>query len=283
MSFNARDVYNAINNSYRLDNAYEEWKEYRKRITEFIIKHTTPGKSIAIFGVGESNDIDLEKLYEHMGNLTLIDIREENIHKALAKYGLSGKQNITVICKDFLGITKEEYLDVINICLRDLKKARQFFTPLTTAPKVVARMKEIYNRVNTNPVDLGEEHFDYTIMIGVHSQINAFIEHAWSYFLTATGKLDEKVTMCAMEENEILMPKINEALLNLTNEVAFVGLEHWENGRECNVQGAMQAGVDMEKRINKKEIINDVCWKDVWPLKKGVSYNMVIYKAEIIK
>ncbi len=96
------------------------------------------------------------------------------MQNALAKYGLVEKPNITVISKDFLGITKEEYLDVINICIKDMKKAKQFFSPLITAPKVVARMKEIYDRVNANPIDLGEEKFDYTVMIGVHSQINAF-------------------------------------------------------------------------------------------------------------
>lgn len=279
----AKDVYDIVYNSYKLNNAYEEWKEYRERITSYIIKHTTPGKSIAIFGAGESNDIDLKQLYEHLGNITLIDIREEEMQKALVKYGLVGKPNITIISKDFFGITKEEYLDVINICIQDMKRAKQFFSPLITAPKVVARMKEIYGRVNANPVDLGEEHFDYTVMIGVHSQINAFIEHAWSYFLLASGKSDEKVAKCAMEENDILMPRINEALLNLTNDIAFVGLELFENGRNCTVQGAMQAGLDMLRRIDEKEVINDVCWQDVWPLKQGVSYNMVIYKAEIVK
>ncbi|MBR6151712.1 MAG: hypothetical protein IKQ25_10555 [Lachnospiraceae bacterium] len=182
MSFNAKDIYSIVNNSYKLDNAYEEWREYRERITNFIIKHTTPGKTIAIFGVGESNDIDLKQIYDHLGYITLIDIREEEMQKALVKYGLVGKPNITTICRDFLGITKEEYLDVINICIQDMKRAKQFFSPLITAPKVVEKMKEIYDRVNSKPVELGEECFDYTVMIGVHSQINAFIEHVWSFF-----------------------------------------------------------------------------------------------------
>lgn len=37
MSFNAKDIYSIVNNSYKLDNAYEEWREYRERITNFII------------------------------------------------------------------------------------------------------------------------------------------------------------------------------------------------------------------------------------------------------
>ncbi len=204
------------------------------------------------------------------------------MQKALVKYGLVGKPNITTICRDFLGITKEEYLDVINICIQDMKRAKQFFSPLITAPKVVEKMKEIYDRVNSKPVELGEECFDYTVMIGVHSQINAFIEHVWS-FLAASGKLDDKVAKCTMDENNILMPRINEALLNLTKSTAFIGFELWENGRNCTVQGAAQACIDLMKRIDEKEVINDVCWQDVWPLKRGVSYNMVIYKANIVK
>lgn len=51
----------------------------------------------------------------------------------------------------------------------------------------------------------------------------------------------------------------------------------------CTVQGAAQACIDLLKRIDEREGINDVCWQDVWPLKRGVSYNMVIYKANIVK
>lgn len=280
MGISAKEIYDSVYNSYKLDNTFENWKEYRERVTDFIIKHTIPGKTIAIFGVGRADDIDIKRLYEHLGNITLIDIRKEDIDEAVIKYDLKDKQGVNIKYMDLLGIAKEEYLDIINICRSDMKRMKQFFSPLATAPKIVAKMHEIYDRINAERVDFGEEHFDYTVMIGVHSQLNAFIENIWRQFLLATGKTDNMVATCAQEENDILIPRINEALLNITDEISFIGLELFENGRNCTVQGAMQAGIDINRRIEEKEIVNDVCWQDVWPLKEGVSYNMVIYKAE---
>lgn len=271
------DFFQELVDSYKITNAFTLWKDYRTRVTDYIIKYTEQGKSIAILGVGESNDIDLERLYNHMGTLTLVDKDDSAMKAALKKYNLSGKANINLVTADFFGITDEEYKEIIDIFCKDVKRLKKLFSPTTTANKIIKKMDDAYKRINNKEIDLGIGTYDYIVAIGVHSQLNQFIEHSWDIVLRVTGKTNDQISMKAAEENDLFIPRFNDAIMEKTNERAFIGLEQLEYGRNCNVQGAWQASLDIRKKVTNGEL---VAHQDVWPLKEGVSYHMMIYNIK---
>lgn len=271
------EIFQKIVENYTIQNAYENWADYRKRVTDYLIKYTQQGKTIAILGVGESNDIDLKRLYEHTGNLTLVDKNQVGMTSALKKYALEDAPNIELVQKDFVGISDAEYKDIIGICLHDMKEMGQSFSPLTTAPKVIKKMDEFYSKVNSKDVELGIEQHDYVVAIGVASQLNSFIEHVWSIFLQVIKKTDSTVANRASQQNDIFIPKFCKAIENTTLERMFVGVEILEVQKQSGVQGAQQTIKYFRDNTPMEELI---LYQDVWPLLPYVTYQMGIFNKK---
>ena len=59
-----------------IPNSYDEWREYRNQVTEFILAHRNKD-TIVILGAGPSNDIDLCRLSQCYEEIYLVDNREE--------------------------------------------------------------------------------------------------------------------------------------------------------------------------------------------------------------
>lgn len=281
---NAEFIYSELMKTYYMPESYERWREYRSRVTDYIIKYTEPGKTLAIIGAGDSNDIDLARLYGHLGNLALYDIDLESMNRALNKYNLIDKPCILVERCDLFGATKADYLDLINICLKDLKRLKKIgllWSPYNSSEKYLEKLSEIFDRVNSSETYITDKKYDYTIMIGVYSQILAFTERIWAFFLRVVNKVDNVVSNKVHAENEILMPRINDAVLDMTKERAFIGGELFEHGREIIVQGAQQGLIDIEQRIKNGELKCDTSYQDLWPHREGVVYEMLIHRVEL--
>lgn len=277
---NADYIYSELIKTYYMPESYERWKDYRCRVTDYIIKYAEPGKTLAIIGVGDSNDIDLARLYKHIGNLALYDIDLDSVGRALKKYDLIGKPDIFVDRCDLFGATKKDYLDLINICLKDIKKLNMEWSPYVSSEKYLSKLSEIFKRINGSATYITNKKYDYTIMLGVHSQILAFSERIWRFFLEAAQKSDTVVPNRVHEENDLLMPRINDAILDMTKERAFIGGELTEIGLQYNVEGALQGIMDIQKRIDNGELKFVVMYGDIWPHRNGVEYNIVIYVVD---
>lgn len=276
------EIFQDIINGYTIKGAYEKWADYRRRITDYLIKYTIPGKTIAILGIGEANDIDLKRLYEHIGNLTLVDKNVIGMRNALNKYGLVDKPNIRVVEKDFVGITDDEYKDVVNICWKDIKRMKSMFSPMVTGAKVVNKMDELYQRVNSQDIDLGIEPHDYVVAIGIHSQLNGLIEHIWSICLQASNKVETKVTERAIRQNNVFIPRFCKAIENVAIDRLFVGLEVNEVEKQSAVQGAQQAMEYFRDTISNEEIYNEkiVIYQDIWNFLDETTYEMAIFNIK---
>ena len=276
------ELFRDIVEGYTIKGAYEKWENYRQRITDYLIQYTIPGKTIAILGVGEANDIDLKRLYAHIGNLTLVDKNIAAIKNAIVKYDLVDKPNIKVVEKDFVGITDDEYKDIISICWQDLKKMKTMFSPIVTGPKVVNRMNELYEKVNSKDVDLGISPHDYIVSIGLHSQLNGFIEHIWDTFMRGTGKSYTKISERALQQNNIFIPRICTAIEDMTIDRLFVGVETLEVEKQSAVQGAQQTIQYFKDTMTEEEISNEtlVIYQDVWNFTDSVTYNMAIFNRK---
>ena len=56
-----------------LPHARNDWAEYRTAVTAYLLQHTEPQSSVAVFGAGRCNDIDLREFRKHFSSVTLID------------------------------------------------------------------------------------------------------------------------------------------------------------------------------------------------------------------
>lgn len=274
------EFFQSVVNLYTIEGAWERWADYRKRVTDYIIKNTDPGKTMAILGVGESNDLDIKRLYEHIGNLTLVDKNTDSMKKAVAKYGLTDEININIVNEDFVGIADADYKDIIGICLFDLKRMKEMFSPMVTGPKVIKKLDEIYGKINMKKVNLGIAPHDYVVVIGVHSQLNGFIEHVWNIIMQVVGRRSidySKVVERVMQQNDLFIPRFNDAIMDATKERAFIGIEIFEedrNGCLSGVQGAQQTALYINKHIPEEEL---VMYQDEWPFSENCSYHMGIF------
>ena len=73
----AQHIYDQFNARASRDDEFHDWAGYRDRLTEFVISCIPSGESLLILGAGKCNDLDLKKLAEHCGVITLSDYRPE--------------------------------------------------------------------------------------------------------------------------------------------------------------------------------------------------------------
>lgn len=284
----AKELYDDMMATYSIPDSFSRWENYREQVTEYIVQNTEPGKSIAVIGVGEGNDIDLTRIYEHCGSLTLMDINVKGMETAVERYGLKGMPDVRCIRCDLLGISEEEYLGLFDIVLEDLDAAEEKgirWSPSMSVDKYRDELGRLYERINGFPVDIGSESFDYTVMVGVHSQLNSLPERIWSLFLEAAGYAGAlayeggEIADLVRRENDIHIPRVNEALLRMTRESAFIGLERYELLGDHIVEGAYQALKDIDKRRGDGEVWADSFLQAEWPLRDGVCYEMCVIKC----
>ncbi|MBO5336502.1 MAG: hypothetical protein J6A94_05145 [Lachnospiraceae bacterium] len=172
----------------------------------------------------------------------------------------------------------------MNVATKDLKKARAFFSPMTTAPKMIRVLDKLYEKVRTYNIGIDENLFDYSIVLGVHSQLNVMPEYLWNKFLVSVGKNDESIAKRVHLENEFIASRFNDTIIKATKQRAFIGLEISEQGREGSIQGAAQASLDIQKRVDEKEIEVSRRFNVFWPFKlsEKKSYLMLLYMIDVL-
>ncbi|MCR5432509.1 MAG: hypothetical protein K6E95_08125 [Lachnospiraceae bacterium] len=302
----AEKLYNSILSSYNVPGAYERWRDYRKSVTDRIIEFAEPGKSIAIVGAGEMNDIDIARIYEHSGKVALFDIDVDAMKRGLENYGFenerpdasewksdegrktsasAGKQDesrkcgITVKKCDLFGITKDEYTDLINKCFAEAVKVNKKPDNLLLAKY----MKEIIGIVNKRRVHISDEKFDCTVAVGLHSQVVGFLAHIWEYLAIIGGIIDNNVFESLINLNNTQIPKINDALIGITRERLFVGYEMYNAsfGPESTVQGAVQCNHDLNDRIKNSELTLEISFTEDWAFSDEKQYKMLFYEMKV--
>ncbi len=268
------DTFDKVLNTYKIKDAYERWADYRERVTDYLIKYITPGKTVALLGIGEANDIDLKRLYTHCGNLTLVDKDLDAMRMAAEKYELTGKPDICLVQKDFVGISDDEYKEIIEVCCADIKNG--IFSSAVTAPKIIEMLDKLFGR--TKDIDLGIAPHDYVIAIGLTSQLYGFITHIWELMLNETGKTDFSVFERCARQNDEFIPKFCEALEKATSERLFVGVETLEARSGSGIEGAIQAYNYFKDKTKQEDFETGkmAIFLDAWPLLEGVTYQMAI-------
>ena len=101
------NVIDEIKKEFEIPGAFESWAAYRKEVTDLILESGATG-SIALFGIGPANDIDLRRLRERFGRITLIDLDRESMERGLVRYGLQHCPKVELWDTSLSGVTMED-------------------------------------------------------------------------------------------------------------------------------------------------------------------------------
>ena len=222
--------------SENTDCLYDDWESYRNELTNYIIssiedyyrkkkltelkerhfyikynmkdicKELGYSPTLAIWGAGGCNDIDIAKLSKYF-NLVLIDHNVEMIENAKKRFGLSDEK---CICTDlkFWDISKEDYL-MFDALLKDN----------VSKSDIEMYIKDLV--INMPDIDYKHiPHFDFSVMVGLASQLNsrfAALIHLNKYPYDLTnffGKL-----------NELAVNRLIKAVYEMTNNMFIAGFE----------------------------------------------------------
>lgn len=76
-----------LNESYKKEDAFSRWADYRKSLTDFVYDGLAPQAnktdSTLIVGAGHLNDLDVEKLYDFATHISFLDVDTHITMKAL--------------------------------------------------------------------------------------------------------------------------------------------------------------------------------------------------------
>lgn len=279
-------------------NAFEEWRDYREAVTRYIIEASRPGSSVTIFGAGRCNDIDLAALKEHFGTIRLVDFDKKAMRAAVEKYGISAGTEL--VEHDLVGIKREWYIRFIELFHNEFMhlKTRQDCRMLSG--ELIELMRSAYGSIHECCVAVHGKYAelqrtDYSVILGVHSQLNNSFSGIWNYVLAAVRGLDEisgeladgiKEIMIDIENEQRrhtgdIVRRMNDLLLATTQDSVFMGYELYvTDNPQSPVEGAYQCSQDFESREKMGKIRTESYIRTDWPLARDrqLVYNTVVGK-----
>ena len=300
----AQYIYDQFKDRASRDDEFHDWAGYRDRLTEFVTGCVPAGGSLLILGAGKCNDLDLRKLSEHCGSITLSDYRPETAEEAFRRYGLAPGENLNFAEADYVGITDDDYLEYTDLLLRTMEKLATQQDPDTTMEKLAGSelnaltecLERIYRDNADYKIDLGGAAddagapYDNAVITGVHSQLNNSFRGLFQYVrkdLEDRGKkiafpesLNNAIFQTTRKHTGQLVSRFNEAVFSAVREGVVYGYEkniiYTPKGANApvigTVDGARQAGeaiadIPAEKTLD--------C---IWPLsrRRGIKFTMSI-------
>ncbi|AFQ43543.1 hypothetical protein [Desulfosporosinus meridiei] len=265
------NFFDELKKSQIIPGAYKEWSSFRYQVTEYIISNTTDFESIAIFGAGKCNDIDLNILESKFNKVILIDIDMSSMKEGIYQYSLENSKKIELIACDFLGIEDSDYREYEYLV------RKYFFTStnnLNSRRKILSLLDNLTDKIDKYPLVFGKDAYKNSVLIGVHSQLNVYLQQIWSICLQITGKTDNLALDKMKKMNEIIAKKLNAAVIESTEDKVFIGYEMGIEGQYGGIEGAIQAENDLELRLESGLINISSEFKLVWPFKPDCKYDM---------
>lgn len=272
------NIYDQLRNLQVIDNAYSEWEGYRHHLTEIIMKYAQGSESIAIFGAGRCNDIDLARLSEYFREVILFDKDQEAMKEGLNQQEVEGITNIKMKVADFVGITDADYRAYADTLIREIRKKGMRTNCNELAEVALEQLDMLYTKAMSIPIDFGIGAYDYGVAIGVHSQLISMLEWIWSIMLQTIKQDEEGVRGKIIEMNEVLVTRFNQAVIKGARNKIMMGCEEARVGKEGTVQGAIQALDDLKKRQINGEINIGEALTIKWPFHRsqGIQYKVCL-------
>lgn len=274
-------IYTQLKKMQRIPGAYEKWAGYRCAMTDYILSNTGRDSSLAVFGAGCCNDIDLARLVGHFGSITLYDIDEAAMRQALMRCQLHEYPGIGIHVLNLTGITASDYEAFSDLLTGQLQLFGTSIDPELLAAGALSYLHTIYDRIRNHRIQLGKDRFDYTVSFGLHSQLNNMFAWIWNAFAQSLGCPDASdgetsVLSYLAAQNAPVISQVNDTILGCTGNTAFFANELENLSSHTPVSGALECIRDIKKRCPG-------CTAAVadWNFSETVTYRMLLQKAEV--
>lgn len=277
------DLYSQLLKLQVIENAYTEWATYRNKLTDYLIKEAKGHDSIAIFGAGRCNDIDLKRLATHFNEVTLIDKDVEAMKSGINNQKVAHLEQIKIREVDFVGISSEAYRTYANTLINEIKK-RGVKTSCTELAKLaIKEIEKLTENANEITLDFGVACYETTVVVGVHSQLLSMVEWIWSIMLQTIQQDEPSVRSRIIEMNEKYVKRFNEAVIKATKDTMIIGCEQGRVGRVGTIQGATQAIQHINEQVINGEMYRLDYTELEWPFNRiqGISYLMGIQSIQV--
>lgn len=272
------NVIEEIKKEFEIPGAYESWAEYRASVTDLILVSASTG-SIALFGIGPANDIDLRRLSDRFGRITLIDLDRDSMERGLVRYGLQHCPKVELWDASLSGVTLEDVAAFFETLYDQVVRSGQALTEAAFMEMSLAALERIRRKVVSSREELRAklpaEHYDLVVSVGLHSQFWSILSYSW---LTLAGNVEEQLLGHAINHDpffealraidDAFIPMLNEVLLSMGDR-AIIAVEEDEANP---VEGAFQSMQDIRQRypeVQEKRLH--------WPFRPedGKSYEML--------
>ena len=303
------NVIEEIKKEFEIPGAFESWAAYRKEVTDLILasashpdlmqeaslqtsiqdversrmamptSDTKTTGSIALFGIGPANDIDLRRLSERFGRITLIDLDHESMERGLARYGLQHCPKVELWDISLSGVTMEDVAAFFETLYGQVVQSGRTLTETAFMEMSLAALEKIRRKVYASRealrTQLPANHYDMVVSVGLHSQFWSILSYSW---LTLAGNVEAQILGHAMNHDpffeaqraidDVFIPMLNEVLLSMGDR-AIIAVEEDE---AHPVEGAFQSMQDIRQRyseVQEKRLH--------WPFRPedGKSYEML--------
>ena len=303
------NVIEEIKKEFEIPGAFESWAAYREQVTDLILasasqpdlipeaslqtsiqdvdrsrramptSDTKATGSIALFGIGPANDIDLWRLSERFGRITLIDLDRESMKRGLARYGLQHCPKVELWDASLSGVTMEDVAAFFETLYNQVVQSGRTLTEAAFMEMSLAALEQIRHKMVSSRealrAKLPAEHYDMVVSVGLHSQFWSILSYSW---LTLAGNVEEQILGHAMNHDpffealraidDAFIPMLNEVLLSMGDR-AIIAVEEDE---AHPVEGAFQSMQDIRQRypqVQEKRLY--------WPFRPedGKSYEML--------
>lgn len=281
---NGAQVYNELR-TWRKTDAFEEWGAYRQELTQFLLANCEKGQHLAIMGAGHCNDVDLRKLAEHFSEITLIDFDDAAMTRAGKQQGVEHEARIHPLAVDFVGLKAADYIHYADVVLRALENR------VTIEPwfQILEELNSMYEKISSYQVDLGQDVYDCSLVLGVHSQLNDMASWIWSRCQTkGIQRVDESqdpVGSRINDETPAIVRRFNDAVCQATKETLITGHETGIVGSCQSIQGAAQAERDLKIRESSGQLALTKTHVTQWPydLADHLVFTMLLQVFQVLK
>lgn len=213
-----------------IPDSYEGWKDYRHEVTEYIERNCPWGAEqrrpvLALWGVGQSGDIDLRRLAEHY-KLVLIDRDRESVEQAVNMYGL--KENDYIISDiPFWHVDDDKYRmyeALLEDCV-DCEHILEFLSGIAedNSGKYIGKMND--GKV-AGDTERYLHIFDYSVAVGLHSQLNSRLAALLYHYRDNYHEEDLRLISSAISGlNEAAVERLNDYMYHMTADIIIYGYE----------------------------------------------------------
>ena len=279
------NLYDQLTKLQVIEKAFIEWQAYRESLTSHIMKELPNESEVALWGAGRCNDLDLGVLAKNCKSIWLIDKNEEALRNALKQYGLENNNKVKIKICDFSGIEEQVYRTYADRLVSEVRIKGLQTNVEELANRAIKILDQVSDNLKQNTIDLSAICCDYTVMIGVHSQLIMMFDWIWQVILQTLGREEERVRQRIIALNEEVVKRVNRSLWQATRKQCIIGCETGRVGRVGTVQGAIHALEHIEELVGQ----GDMKRKDIiyleWPFNQsqGINYQMEIQTLEINK